>query len=164
MRVWAFVAAAAAIVAPTGASAAVTYTFATTEPFAGGALEFTVETDAFVGEEWIQRAALKNASTAIQRVRFEATCPDGGGTSACDQVSIVASTGFGSTVVYRYFNDGAFAEAGSYQSKNTSTAATLTVSRSLTPAVPEPGTWLTMLLGFGLIGFALRRRTILRFT
>lgn len=26
-------------------------------------------------------------------------------------------------------------------------------------AVPEPGTWLTMLIGFGAIGFALRRRT-----
>lgn len=164
MRIWAFVAAAAAILAPAAASATVSYTFATVEPFAGGPLEFTVETDAFVGEEWIQRAAMKNASAAIQRVRFEATCPNGGGTSACDQVSIVASTGFGSTIVYRYFNDGAFAEAGSYQSKNTSTAATLTVSRSLAPTVPEPGTWITMVLGFGLIGFSLRRRTILRFT
>ena len=28
----------------------------------------------------------------------------------------------------------------------------------LIPAVPEPGTWLTMLLGFGLIGLAFRRR------
>ncbi|MEH3123986.1 MAG: PEPxxWA-CTERM sorting domain-containing protein [Sphingomonas phyllosphaerae] len=106
---------------------------------------------------------MKNASAAIQRVRFEAACPNGGGTDACDQVSIVASTGFGSTIVYRYFNDGAFAASGSYQSR-TSTAATLTVSRSLAPVVPEPATWATMVLGFGMIGFSLRRRTILRFT
>ena len=26
------------------------------------------------------------------------------------------------------------------------------------PAVPEPGTWATMLLGFGLTGWAMRRR------
>ena len=31
-----------------------------------------------------------------------------------------------------------------------------------TPAVPEPGTWATMLLGFGLMGWHLRRRTLLR--
>lgn len=30
-------------------------------------------------------------------------------------------------------------------------------------AVPEPATWMTMILGFGLIGFALRRKTALRF-
>ncbi|OBX19234.1 hypothetical protein A9995_08930 [Erythrobacter sp. QSSC1-22B] len=29
---------------------------------------------------------------------------------------------------------------------------------SATPAVPEPGTWAMMLLGFGAIGFAMRRR------
>ena len=29
---------------------------------------------------------------------------------------------------------------------------------AVTAAVPEPGTWATMLLGFGAIGFALRRR------
>jgi hypothetical protein len=28
----------------------------------------------------------------------------------------------------------------------------------LTAAVPEPGTWATMLLGFGAVGFAMRRR------
>ncbi|WP_341209661.1 PEPxxWA-CTERM sorting domain-containing protein [uncultured Sphingomonas sp.] len=30
-------------------------------------------------------------------------------------------------------------------------------------AVPEPGTWLTMILGFGVIGVFQRRRTVLRF-
>jgi hypothetical protein len=30
------------------------------------------------------------------------------------------------------------------------------------PAVPEPGTWATMLLGFGLIGWRIRRRAARR--
>jgi hypothetical protein len=30
------------------------------------------------------------------------------------------------------------------------------------PAVPEPGTWMLMLLGFGAIGFAMRRRRNVR--
>lgn len=37
------------------------------------------------------------------------------------------------------------------------------LSAASNSAVPEPGTWLTMLLGFGVIGVALRRRTVLRF-
>ncbi len=32
-----------------------------------------------------------------------------------------------------------------------------------TAAVPEPATWAMMMLGFGVIGYALRRRTVLRF-
>lgn len=35
--------------------------------------------------------------------------------------------------------------------------ATLTISQAVA-AVPEPGTWAMMLLGFGAIGFAVRRR------
>lgn len=30
--------------------------------------------------------------------------------------------------------------------------------QTYTPAVPEPGTWAMMLLGFGAIGFSVRRR------
>ena len=35
----------------------------------------------------------------------------------------------------------------------------VTASSSLVQAVPEPSTWLMMLAGFGLVGFAMRRRT-----
>ena len=42
------------------------------------------------------------------------------------------------------------------QSFNTS--ETWVVRGQQTPAVPEPGTWAMMLLGFGAIGFAMRRR------
>ena len=37
------------------------------------------------------------------------------------------------------------------------------LSAASNSAVPEPGTWVTMLLGFGVIGVALRRQTVLRF-
>lgn len=40
---------------------------------------------------------------------------------------------------------------------NVGTDATLVISEA--PAVPEPGTWALMLVGFGLTGLAVRRRT-----
>lgn len=44
---------------------------------------------------------------------------------------------------------------------NTDRAGIVTIS-AVTPAVPEPGTWLMMLVGFGAVGAALRRRPALR--
>lgn len=41
---------------------------------------------------------------------------------------------------------------------NNSSAGSLGGSITIVSAIPEPGTWLMMLLGFGAIGFALRRR------
>ncbi|WP_241491775.1 PEPxxWA-CTERM sorting domain-containing protein [Sphingomonas endophytica] len=32
-----------------------------------------------------------------------------------------------------------------------------------TPAVPEPSTWMMLVLGFGVIGYAMRRKTVLRY-
>ncbi len=37
------------------------------------------------------------------------------------------------------------------------------VSWTNTPAVPEPGTWALMILGFGVVGYAMRRRPSVRF-
>ncbi|WP_277980269.1 PEPxxWA-CTERM sorting domain-containing protein [Sphingomonas phyllosphaerae] len=34
---------------------------------------------------------------------------------------------------------------------------------SVERAVPEPSTWMMMILGFGVIGYALRRKTVLRY-
>ena len=53
------------------------------------------------------------------------------------------------------FNLGTFNLSGGFSSG----ASTLTISRaSVVAAVPEPATWAMMLLGFGAIGFSVRRR------
>ena len=52
------------------------------------------------------------------------------------------------------FNIGTFNLSGGFSSG----ASTLTISRAVVAAVPEPGTWAMMLLGFGAVGFAVRRR------
>ncbi len=156
-------AALAAAAFPGSADAAVTYSFFTNEPFAGGPLEFTLTADNYITDGWIQRSALTSATASIQRVRFEASCPQRGSASLCDQISVFAETGFGTTVAYRYFNDGALSAAGSYTDKQSSTGANLTVSTSVSSAVPEPATWAMMIVGFSVIGFSIRRRTNLRF-
>lgn len=40
---------------------------------------------------------------------------------------------------------------------------TIYVRSSVSAAVPEPATWAMMILGFGVVGFAMRRKTVLRF-
>ncbi|MCY7279394.1 MAG: PEPxxWA-CTERM sorting domain-containing protein [Sphingomonas bacterium] len=52
------------------------------------------------------------------------------------------------------FNLGTFNLSGGF----TAGPAVLTISRAAVSAVPEPGTWAMMLIGFGAIGFAARRR------
>lgn len=37
------------------------------------------------------------------------------------------------------------------------------IYQAATGAVPEPATWMMMLLGFGAIGYAMRRKTVLRY-
>jgi len=39
----------------------------------------------------------------------------------------------------------------------------VTKVRISTSAVPEPATWAMMILGFGAVGCAMRRKTVLRF-
>jgi hypothetical protein len=52
------------------------------------------------------------------------------------------------------FNTGTFNLSGGF----TAGPATLTITRADAGAVPEPGTWAMMLLGFGGMGVAMRRR------
>ena len=47
--------------------------------------------------------------------------------------------------------------AGTSAGANASFAGTLSFDG--TPAVPEPATWAMMLLGFGAVGFGMRRRS-----
>jgi hypothetical protein len=42
----------------------------------------------------------------------------------------------------------------------TSGATTYNFERTAPAAVPEPGTWALMILGFGIVGYAMRRRTV----
>lgn len=53
------------------------------------------------------------------------------------------------------FNLGTFNLSGGF----TAGPATLTITRAAVAAVPEPATWMMMLLGFGVVGAAARRRT-----
>lgn len=39
----------------------------------------------------------------------------------------------------------------------------ITATTTIPAAVPEPGTWAMMILGFGAIGYAMRRKTVIRF-
>ena len=52
------------------------------------------------------------------------------------------------------FNTGTFNLSGGF----TAGPATLTITRAAVTAVPEPGTWALMLVGFGGLGVAMRRR------
>lgn len=147
-------AAAALLMAPVAADAAVVYSFSTNEPFAGGTLSFTYQADDYVGDTgFIERSALTNVVGNIDRIRFQASCPFGGGPAACDQVTVVA----GFTTAYRYFTNGAFAAAATYQA-SVGTAATLTVAPAAPAGVPEPATWAMLIGGLGATGTALRRR------
>ena len=52
------------------------------------------------------------------------------------------------------FNIGTFNLSGGF----TAGPATLTITRATVAAVPEPGTWAMMLVGFGALGVSVRRR------
>ena len=39
----------------------------------------------------------------------------------------------------------------------------ITATTTIPAAVPEPGTWAMMILGFGAIGYVMRRKTVVRF-
>lgn len=70
---------------------------------------------------------------------------------------------FDDGVVEQWGLSNLFLDAGTYMltiNGNNSSTGSLggTVTINATPAVPEPGTWAMMLLGFGAAGYAMRRR------
>jgi hypothetical protein len=139
-------AAAMAALAVSAPASAVVYTFGTIEPFAGGALSFTYDASNFLNDSgFIQRSSLTNVVGDIQRVRFDANCPMGGGTSACDQLTVYAGT----ASVLRYFANGSFSRYGS-SAATFGTPASLTVAPAAVTPVPEPSTWASMLAGIAL--------------
>lgn len=52
--------------------------------------------------------------------------------------------------------------SGTYTYANARDRVTVSIGNT-TPAVPEPATWAMMILGFGVVGYSLRRKTVLRF-
>ncbi|WP_081668621.1 PEPxxWA-CTERM sorting domain-containing protein [Sphingomonas phyllosphaerae] len=54
--------------------------------------------------------------------------------------------------------------AGTYNLRGfgSSSGGSLTIT-NLAASVPEPASWMMMILGFGVVGYAMRRKTVLRF-
>ena len=83
------------------------------------------------------------------------------GTGIVSPISL--STLFNNDVIESYALAGLNLGAGTYTltvtgSRGTTGAFGGNVSFNQTPGVPEPATWAMMLLGFGAVGFAMRRR------
>jgi len=155
---------AVAVIAPmlfaeAAAAAPLTFDFSTFEPFVGGNVSFTYAVDSPPPfETFIESSSLSSFSPRLARVRFGDTCVVFGPSApvACDRVEVIVNTSFGSTHVVRYFQDGALVNSGTY-SQLIGSNAQLTVSEVAT-AVPEPASWIMMLLGFGAVGSVLRSR------
>jgi hypothetical protein len=76
--------------------------------------------------------------------------------------SFVDGSGLGFTTVGGTSASLYFASAAQrYQLTTTSPFSSGYVTATATPAVPEPATWGMLLIGFGGVGFALRRRKAL---
>nr|WP_243446112.1 PEPxxWA-CTERM sorting domain-containing protein [Polymorphobacter fuscus] len=66
---------------------------------------------------------------------------------------------FGGDEVFSGTLDKPIFRAGTYNFTGLFSSGTLTISEvDVAAAVPEPASWLTMILGFGLVGVAVRRR------
>jgi PEP-CTERM motif len=146
--------------------AAVTYSFKALSsydtPF--GEFVFTVP-DFLSGVNLISAASLTSCSVTSPSTGY--TCGDQElDTTFYDVAPFYATVGFGTqtSVTYYYFNAGSFATIGTHDSQIFGQAqfAQLTVSGFGIGAVPEPATWGMMLLGFGIIGGAMRRGRVVR--
>lgn len=156
--------AAVTAMTPVSAEAAVTYRF--DDPTLGG---FTLTTDDFATDWRIaENATLSDcdASAGGGTCAYAALWP--GFTSSLGShervdfgIKRVECGGNCSSTTSHgvLFEAGAFAKEGTYN--GSFSRAVLTVSR--VAAVPEPATWAMMILGFGAVGYAMRRRTVLRF-
>lgn len=166
MKKFLFVAALAVASAMTSASADAAVTYRFDDPSLGG---FTLTTSDFA-TDWL---------TAQDATLSDCNADAGGGT--CSDATLwpgfSSSLGSHDRVDFRIrrvecggscssttshgviFEAGAFAKEGTY--KGSFSNAVLTVSR--VAAVPEPATWAMMMLGFGIVGYSLRRKTALRF-
>ena len=138
-------AAALALLTATPAEAAITYGFESIEE----QLTFSYTTNDFISSDtFLSAAMLDNCN--CDRVSFELDA------SGSDQSDTVAFTVLGGgTTFFFFFADGSFEALGTHNSIEIN-QGTLTISGPA--SVPEPATWVMMLLGFGAVGFAMRHR------
>ena len=145
-----FLAFSAALLASTPGAATVFYDFGTLS--GNFAATFTVD-DFLTGAGFLSPSDLDSCTLPAGNVCLGVAFDDGGG--LLDQLGLkLDSNGFITTLDFAFPNE-AFLSPGTYLS--TSTHGSLTV-REANSAVPEPVTWAMMLLGFGAIGLAMRRR------
>jgi hypothetical protein len=162
------VAAAAVLgLAAVPATASITYTF--DSPGGPGATSFTLVTDDYITADTVFSGA---DFAACQVAAPDIAAPTA---QACGTVRFVVDPqqdGFsiafaGAPSVSAYFadRDGLSASGAIAGVATRAPRATLVVSGTPTPStgVPEPATWSLMIFGFGAIGFAMRRKTVLRF-
>lgn len=160
------VAAVAACLMPVPSTAAtLLFDFSTEEPFAGGRVAFSLVSETPLPmDTFVQASSLSSFTPGVARVRFTDACftfVSGSSSSvACDAVEVIVNIGFGTTSVTRRLQDGALSTVGRYTSVgSTSFPGTMVVS-DVTAAIPEPSTWALMLAGFGMVGYAMRRRRV----
>ncbi len=150
----------------TPAAASVQYDFVATSSFGGSYGSFSFVTPNFINSSSTSGTSIAFPNLTSCSVTF------GGGTcgtqillnnassftsTPSDAISFGTSNGQGAAF---YFADGAFTNFGTYSNIifGSGQAATLRISLAPTAAVPEPATWAMMLIGFGGIGAAMRRR------
>ena len=172
-----FLRAAAAVLALTGAfagagasQASVIYAFQQT--FGGSQVAaFTYTSPDFIGLfREVALGDLDACSLAVgtcgpQRFYVDAT-PLSGGPDRYDVIGLgrAGSSGvFGGAYFFYYFENGALGRAGVYGEGSGDFNFRLTVTEVAAPisGTPEPGTWALMVLGFGGLGAAMRRRKAL---
>lgn len=160
----------AACAAP--AAAAVQYDFAATSSYGGAYGSFSFVSPDFINSSSTNGTLIDLATLTSCSVSFGgAACGtqlllnnDSAFTgSPSDAISFGTSNGASTDrgAVY-YFADGALTNFGTFSSilLGSRQAATLRVSQAALSAVPEPATWVMMLIGFGGMGLALRRRRV----
>ncbi|WP_184117068.1 PEPxxWA-CTERM sorting domain-containing protein [Sphingomonas abaci] len=144
-------------------AATLMFDFSTQEPFAGGRVAFSLISATLLPmETFIQASTLSSFTLGVARVHFMDACfttvPGSSNSVACDAVEVIVNTSFGSTLLTRHLQDGALSMVGSYTSvQPTSFPGTMVVSE-VAGAIPEPTTWVMMLLGFSMVAGATRYR------
>jgi PEP-CTERM motif len=149
------------------AAAAVKYDFVATSSYGGASGSFS-----FTTADYINSASSSGTYIAIADLT-SCSVTFGGGTCGTQLLlnnasqftaqpadAISFGTALGRGAAY-YFADGALTREGSYSSLLFGSAQAATLRVSLVPtggAVPEPATWAMMLVGFGAMGTAIRRR------